>query len=85
MSLEHGEPLSRVDCVHSDGAAVGNKHKLWAAATGDSELQPFPAVITHLPIVHLQDWIIVLLTTKAWAITATKTETNTSFIYYGIQ
>ena len=57
MALKHGEPLSRVDCVHGDGAAVGNKHELRAAATGHGELQPFPAVVAHLPVVHPQGQI----------------------------
>lgn len=55
MSLKHSQPLSRVNGIDSNGAAIWNKNKLWAAAPGDSELQSFPAVNTDLPIVHLQN------------------------------
>lgn len=55
MSLKHSQPLSWVNGIDSNGAAIWNKNKLWAAAPGDSELQSFPAVVTNLPIVHLQN------------------------------
>lgn len=86
MSLKHSQPLSWVNGIDSNGAAIWNKNKLWAAAPGDSELQSFPAIVTNLPIVHLQNSNHNVIHFLSCVKKVTNTEKkNTSFPYYNLK